>query len=62
MADAQRLHPLLGSHDAGAFRDTTAVMVDRDGTTYPRGIEPENVVPSDQDPIPAAEAWLRTIP
>lgn len=48
--------------DGGVIALTTAVFLDRSGQAYLQGIEPENLVPHDQDAIAAAAAWLRTLP
>jgi len=59
LATANRGYPLP---DGGALRLTRAMMLDRSGVAYPHGIQPEQPVPSDQDAIEAAAAWLRSMP
>ena len=41
---------------------TTAMMVDRNGRTYPEGIEPDQVIDEGEDPVGAARAWLALQP
>lgn len=42
---------------------TTAMMMDRDGRTYPDGIAPDQIVEDEgQDPVDAARAWLALQP
>jgi carboxyl-terminal processing protease len=42
---------------------TTALMMDRDGRTYPDGIAPDQIVDDEgQDPVDAARAWLAIQP
>jgi len=48
--------------DGGVLALTTAVFTDRSGVEYPRGIQPENFVPADQNVIQAATEWLRASP
>src|SRR5690606_41865427 len=42
---------------------TTAMMVDRNGRTYPDGIEPDQVIDGEgEDAVDAARAWLALQP
>jgi len=42
---------------------TTAMMMDRDGRTYPDGLAPDQVIEGEgQDPVDAARAWLALQP
>jgi hypothetical protein len=43
------------------LRLTVGAMLDRDGEAYPQGIEPEHLVPRDQDAVEVAAAWLRSM-
>lgn len=58
LATSNRAFPLP---DGGVLRLTTAEMLDRAGESYPRGITPDTLVPSDQDAIEAAAVWLRSM-
>jgi len=48
--------------DGGGLQLTTALMVDRKGEVYPKGITPEVRVPDGQDAIAEAVQWLRSAP
>ena len=48
--------------DGGVLALTTAVYLDRSGQAYLQGIQPENLVLSDQDAIAAAAVWLCSLP
>lgn len=48
--------------DGGVLVLTTAVFLDRTGEAYLRGVQPEQLVPHDQDALAAAAAWLRSLP
>lgn len=45
--------------DGSALMLTTAAFLDRNGTVYPEGIDPD-VRMDEEDPAAAAEAWLRS--